>query len=251
MKKSLALLLIMVLALSFASCAKNKTNGADTSEVASQITESDMSTSSEESDDPESKTESTISNTSSEKKEDSSKTNSTASKNTNTTSNKPKPESKPEVKPESKPSAPAKLNPKKDFKYGKYVAKYLSDDKKNYYVTSIYFFEDFEGTQYGLTTYYNKEAAIAKLAEFGSTFDEADYSDNRKVTVGGVVYYDLDLWESIPEGYEMTDTVIKVKSDYGTSTFSLLADGTIKLETTAKEGRYGKIGTIFTFVPEE
>ena len=247
MKKTLAILLIAVLALSFASCAKDKTNGVDSGEVASQITESDVSTSSNESSEADSETESTISNTSSEKKEDSSKTSSTASKNTNTTSNKPKPE----VKPESKPSAPAKLNPKKDFKYGKYVAKYLSDDKSLYYKTSIYFHEDFEGTQYNNTTYYNKAAATAKLAEFGGTFDEADYEGYQKVTVDGVVYYDLDLWDSIPEGYEMTDTAIKVKSDYGTSTFSLLADGTIKLETTAKEGRYGKIGTIFTFVPEE
>lgn len=247
MKKTLALLLIAVLALSFASCAKNKTNGANSNSVVSQITESE--TTSTESSETASETESTISNTSSEKKEDSSKVASTSSKNSNNTNTKP--ESKPETKPESKPSAPAKLNPKTNFKYGKYVAKYLSDDKSLYYKISIYFFEDFEGTQYDRTTYYNKAAATAKLAELGGTFDEADYEENRKVTVGGVVYYDLDLWDNIPEGYEMTDTVIKVKSDYGTSTFSLLADGTIRLETTAKEGRYGKIGTTFTFVPEE
>lgn len=250
MKKILALLLALALCLSFAACAKDKTQGGS-DDATSQLTESEATTStentSETESEAESKIESTASSVSSDKKEDSSKTSSTASKNTNTTSNKPKPE----VKPESKPSAPAKLNPKKDFKYGKYVAKYLSDDKSLYYKTSIYFHEDFEGTQYNNTTYYNKAAATAKLAEFGGTFVESDYEENRKVTVGGVVYYDLDLWDSIPEGYEITDTVIKVKSDYGVSTFSLLADGTIKLETTAKEGRYGKIGTIFTFVPEE
>ncbi len=148
-------------------------------------------------------------------------------------------------------SAVAKLNPKTDFKFGKYVAEYFSDDNKIYTITSLFFYQDFEGLDYSSTDYFSKEGAIEKLGELGSTFNEDDFEESEKKVVNGVTYFDLGFWGGIPESYEMTDTVVKIKSDGGVATFSLNADGTLTLESSEAEGRYGKIGTIFTFVDEQ
>ncbi len=214
MKKLLALLLTLAFALCLTACETNDTTsdnlGSD--DALSQITSSEA----------DSETETASSDASSDKKDDSTQTS----------------------------SALAKLNPKTDFKYGKYVAEFFSDDKKIYTSTSLYFYQEFEGLDYSSTDYYSKEKAIEKLGEFGSTFNEADYEESEKRVVNGVTYYDLGLWGGIPESYEMTDTVVKLTSDGGVATLSLNADGTLTLESSEVEGRYGKIGTIFSFVEE-
>ena len=156
-----------------------------------------------------------------------------------------------EISSEETSSAPAKLNPKTDFKYGKYTAEIFSDDNKIYTLTSLYFYQDFEGLDYSSTDYYSKEKAIEKYNELGSTFNEADFGESEKKVVNGVTYYDLGFWGGIPESYEMTDTVVKVKSDGGVATFSLNEDGTLTLESSEVQNRYGKVGTIFKFVNEQ
>ena len=155
-----------------------------------------------------------------------------------------------ETSSEETSSAPAKLNPKTDFKYGKYTAEIFSDDKKTYTITSMYFYQDFAGLDYSSTDYFSKEKAIEKYNEFGSTFNEADFSESEKRVVNGVTYFDIGLWGGIPESYEMTDTVVKVKSDGGVATFSLNEDGTLTLESSEVQNRYGKVGTIFKFISE-
>jgi hypothetical protein len=155
-----------------------------------------------------------------------------------------------ETSSEESSSAPVKLNPKTDFKYGKYVAEYFADDNKIYTITSLFFYQDFEGLDYSSTDYYSKEKAIEKYNELGSAFNEADFEESEKKVVNGVTYYDLGFWGGIPESYEMTDTVVKIKSDGGVATFSLNQNGTLTLESSEVANRYGKIGTIFTFVEE-
>lgn len=253
MKKALALLMVLAMALCVTACGKDKTEGVNSSDNSSGISASDVATSSDESsnDKDTTSTESKTESVSSDKKNDTSKTTSTVSKNTTAQTN---PEVRPSPAPTPTPETtqPAFLNPKTNFKYGKYVAKYLSDDKKIYNVVSIYFHEDFEGTQFTSIPYYSEAAAIEKYNEWGSTFDPNDFSEREKITVNGTTYYNLDIGGGIAEAYKMTDENIKISPDVENwTTLILNTDGTLAIKETQNGNRYGKVGTVYTFVPEE
>jgi uncharacterized protein YcfL len=151
----------------------------------------------------------------------------------------------------AQPTKPAKLNPKTDFKFGKYQTGFYSADKQTYYKVSIRFYKDFEGTDYSSVPYFTEAKTRQKYAEFGMDFDAADLSEF-KITVSGVDYYYMEGFATnLPESYKLTDTAVLVQEEgYGDeASFTLNANGTLTV-TTPLGDRYGKAGTVYTFVGE-
>ena len=145
---------------------------------------------------------------------------------------------------------PNKLNPKTDFKFGKYVAKYFDNDNKSYHVTSLLFYADFEGVEYHRENYYTEELCETKLQEWDMEFNEQDYED-AKIEVNGVTYYNLGNYDNLAEAYEITDTEIKVTPDFEQwALLSYYDDGTLVLDSTLPH-RYAPVGTVYTLVEEE
>ncbi|MBE6789034.1 MAG: hypothetical protein E7539_05135 [Ruminococcaceae bacterium] len=147
-------------------------------------------------------------------------------------------------------SVQSKLNPKTDFKFGKYTTKFYSDDKQSYYEISLLFYKDFEGLEYHKDSYYTAEGCRKKYAGWGMEFNESELPSEDSINLNGVTYYSLGDWEILPESYKMSDTNIKISPDnekYGT--LSLNADGTLVVDA-ADDDRYSKPGTVYTFVEE-
>ncbi len=238
MKKILSLLLALSLIFILVACngKKDNTSTPDTNTTSQTGTESSETastgtTESNTTDGSSSTTETTSSTASSEKKD----TSSTVS--TETTSS------------QTKPSTPSKLNPKKDFKFGKYAAEFFGEGKKSYSKCSLNFAQDYEGFEYQNTTYYTKEECERLYGDWGFDATDPDSYD-REITVGNVKYYNMIGVVAIAEAYEMTDKVIKITADFDNfGTLSLNADGTLVVDIAAGD-RYGTVGTVYKFVEE-
>lgn len=265
MKKIIALLLTLMFALSLTACKKSDTS-SDNSSVSSVLKQDDLSKteiSTEQSSESvteseiESKPENNSSNTSSDKKTVSSKTttqthnSSSQPQSTNqaqNSSSQPQSTSQGQSSSsQSQPTQPAKLNPKTDFKFGKYVAKYFDNDNQCYYETSLKFYKDFEGVEYQRERFYTKEYCKKRYQDWGMEFNEENFSYEYSITLNGITYYNIGDYDNLPEVYEITDTVIKISPDNNNwSELSLNADGTLVLESTIENNRYAKVGTVFT-----
>lgn len=252
MKKLLALLLTLVFTLSLTACKKSDTS-SDNSSVSAVLKQDDLSEtviSTEQSSESvteseiESKPENNSSNTSSDKKTVSSKT----TTQTHNSSSQPQSTSQGQSSSsQSQPTQPAKLNPKTDFKFGKYVAKYFDNDNQCYYETSLKFYKDFEGVEYQRERFYTKEYCKKRYQDLGMEFNEENFSYEYSITLNGITYYNIGDYDNLPEVYEITDTVIKISPDNNNwSELSLNADGTLVLESTIENNRYAKVGTVFT-----
>lgn len=239
MKKLLAILLTLMFVLSLSACGEKDTSDSgsttDSQQSQTESTETDISSeqssnTSSEADTP-SKPESKPSNTSSD-----SKNNSSVVSN-QTTSSQPK------------PTAPTKLNPKTSFKYGKYATEFFGEGKKSYTKCSLNFAEDYDGHEYQRITYYTKEECERLYGDWGfDANDPATYE--RDITIDNVKYYNMTGFDTIAEAYEMTDTVIKVTSDFEKfAHLSLNADGTLVVDVAAGD-RYGAVGTIYKYVEQ-
>lgn len=265
MKKLSALLLTLVFALSLTACRKSNTS-SDNSSVSSVLKQDDPSEteiSTEQSSESvtesetDSKTENNSSNTLSDKKNESSKT-TTSAQNTSSQPEQTPPTQNPSSQPDAasqaqissskpEPTQPAKLNPKTDFKFGEYVAKYFDNDSQCYYETSLKFYKDFEGVEYHRERFYTKEYCKKSYQDSGMEFSEENFSYEYSITLNGITYYNLGDYDHLSESYEITDTVIKISPDNNNwSELSLNADGTLVLESTIRNNRYAKVGTVFT-----
>lgn len=233
MKKLLAILLALALVFSFAACGKKEPadSSLSTNDTVSQEQQSEINTSSEQASQPD---------TSSDTPNSSSIKNSSSSKKAPTSSSS-----------QPKPTAPTKLNPKTDFKWGKYVAKYYSTDKKTYTVCTLIFYKEYEAVQRECATYYTEEECNRLYGgDFG--FDANNLNEDFSfITLNGVKYYTFyPAYENIPEALEITDKAIKVSSDYEKwVTLSLKTDGNLIVDATDSD-RYGKVGTIYKFTAE-
>ncbi|HBJ11038.1 MAG TPA: hypothetical protein DDY61_04990 [Ruminococcaceae bacterium] len=256
MRKLSALLLISVFVLSLAACKKNNTSSdASSTSFASLQSEQSESASSEQAGEDvtvsseESKPESVSSTVSPDKKGNTSKTSPKQN-----VSSQPK-QSTPSQNPDSgtqptqpsqptQPTQPTKLNPKTDFKYGKYFGKYFGENNQRYYEVYLTFNKEYGSVEITEYDYCTKEYL---MKEYG-TNPENMYI-NKKV-LNGITYYDIGMGGAVPEGFEITDTVIKISRGYDTwEELSLNADGTLTIETSVEYG-HGAVGTIYTFVQE-
>lgn len=235
MKKIFALLLTLILTLSLVACGNEETSNENSVNTdVSQTETSELSTSSEQSSvvDTESKT--------SNKAETASSAASNSSKITSSTQSA-----------SSQPTTPTKLNPVKDFKYGKYTAKYFSDDKKTYTVCSLTFDKEYRSLQVEIAKYYNRAECERLYGEdFG--FDADNLSEDfSTLTLNGVTYYTFyPAYTNIPELFKLSATEIKMSPDGETWAFlSLNANGTLVIDSATTD-RYGKVGTTYTFVQE-
>lgn len=262
----LALLLTLAFTLSLTACRKSDTS-SDNSSVSSVLSQTDPSeteistvqssesvTESETESETESKSENNSSNTSSDKKAVSSKTttqthnSSSQPQSTNqaqNSSSQPQSTSQGQSSSsQSQPTQPAKLNPKTDFKIGRYRAIILDDNNQICYRIDM----DFQkGEQYnGYVTYYVDRFFTKELCQQnGLTTNE----NTSKVVLNGITYYGFEeIYDMINGIFEMTDTLVKVDNQEGKlDNLSLNADGTLVLETNGGVIN-AKIGTIFTFV---
>ena len=145
---------------------------------------------------------------------------------------------------------PTFKNPKTDFKFGKYVAKYFDNNKQSYHVSSLQFFKDFEGVEYYRDNYYTKEYCKKQCQDRGEMFDEQNFSYEDKITVNGVTYYSIGDFEMVADAYKITETEIKVTSDFEQwAVFHLTDSDQITLKST-NNNRYAKVDTIFTLTEE-
>lgn len=150
----------------------------------------------------------------------------------------------------------ATLNPKTSFKFGKYTAAVFENNKQVYRKVSLEFYQEFDTVQAGYTEFYTIEQCKKQYEAWGSTFDENDVFYESKLTVGGVTYYDIGNWGSLPTTYVLTDKLIKTgegDASEGLSLsafaeFSLNQNGTLKLEKD--HGVFGKKGTVYTLAAE-
>jgi len=235
MKKIFALLLTLILTLSLVACGNEATSNENSVNTdVSQTETSELSTSSEQSSvvDTESKT--------SNKAETASSAASNSSKITSSTQSV-----------SSQPTTPTKLNPEKDFKYGKYTAKYFSDDKKTYTVCSLTFDKEYRSLQVEIAKYYNRAECERLYGEdFG--FDADNLSEDfSTLTLNGVTYYTFyPAYTNVPEIFKLSATEIKMSPDGEKWAFlSLNANGTLVIDSATTD-RYGKVGTTYTFVQE-
>ena len=150
----------------------------------------------------------------------------------------------------------ATLNPKTSFKFGRYTAAFFENNKQIYRKVSLEFYKDFDTVQAGYTDFYTIEQCKKQYESWGSPFDENEFSYESKLTVGGVTYYDIGNWGSLPTSYELTDTLIKTGEGDASegltlgafAEFSLNQNGTLKLEKG--HSVFGKKGTVYTFAAE-
>jgi hypothetical protein len=237
MKKIFALLLTLILTLSLVACGNEATNNENSVNTdVSQTETSELSTSSEQSSvvDTESKT--------SNKTETASSAASNSSKTTSSTQS---------ASSQPKPTTPTKLNPEKDFKYGKYTAKYFSDDKKTYTVCSLTFDKEYQSLQVEIAKYYNRAECERLYGEYFG-FDADNLSEDfSTLTLNGVTYYTFyPAYTNVPEIFKLSATEIKMSPDGEKWAFlSLNANGTLVIDSATTD-RYGKVGTTYTFVQE-
>lgn len=253
MRKLSALLLISVFVLSLAACKKNNTSSdASSTSLASLQPEQSESASSERAGEDvtvsseESKPESVSSTVSPDKKGNTSKTSPKQNVSSQPKQSTPSqnPDSGTQPTQPSQPAQPTKLNPKTDFKYGKYFGKYFGENNQRYYEVYLTFNKEYGSVEITEYDYYTKEYL---MKEYGT--DPENMYINKKV-LNGITYYDIGMGGAVPEGFEITDTVIKISRGYDTwEELSLNADGTLTIETSVEYG-HGAVGTIYTFVQE-
>lgn len=250
MKKVLALVLTLVLALSLAACKKNATDGtsSDVSGAPAQVGQNETGVSGEETGEstPESTAEPVSSDAMNDKNSNASKTTpnttttpkqNTPAKDTNSNSN---------TTTTTQPAKPKKLNPKTDFPFGKYTATYFDNNKQSYHVVSLEFAKDFEGVEYIRDNYYTAEYLKKMAQQRGEPFDENNIFHESKKTLNGITYYNVGDYSQLAEAYALTDTCIEIKAERDkTGALSLNPDGTLTLDVSV-ESRYGTVGTIFT-----
>ncbi len=228
MKRLSALLVAVLLVLTLCACAKKAPadSSAFVDGTTTQNAQSEINTSSEQTSQTDNANSSDIGSSSSKKSPSSSKVSAPSSS--------------------SKVQTPSTLNPKTDFKWGKYVAKYYSADKKTYYICTLTFYKEYEGVQRECAIYYTKEECERLYSDFGFDADNLDENFS-SITVSGVKYYTFEpAYEILPEALEITDTAIKVSPDYERwVTFSLNANGNLVISATDND-RYGKVGTVYT-----
>lgn len=253
MRKLSALLLILVFVLSLAACKKNNiSSDASSTSLASLQSEQSESASSEQAGEDvtvsseESKPESVSSTVSPDKKGNTSKTSPKQNVSSQPKQSTPSqnPDSGTQPTQPSQPTQPTKLNPKTDFKYGKYFGKYFGENNQRYYEVYLTFNKEYGSVEISEYDYYTKEYL---MKEYGT--DPENMYINKKV-LNGITYYDIGMGGAVPEGFEITDTVIKISRGYDTwEELSLNADGTLTIETSVEYG-HGAVGTIYTFVQE-
>lgn len=253
MRKLSALLLISVFVLSLAACKKNNiSSDASSTSLASLQSEQSESASSEQAGEDvtvsseESKPESVSSTVSPDKKGNTSKTSPKQNVSSQPKQSTPSqnPDSGTQPTQPSQPTQPTKLNPKTDFKYGKYFGKYFGENNQRYYEVYLTFNKEYGSVEISEYDYYTKEYL---MKEYGT--DPENMYINKKV-LNGITYYDIGMGGAVPEGFEITDTVIKISRGYDTwEELSLNADGTLTIETSVEYG-HGAVGTIYTFVQE-
>lgn len=253
MRKLSALLLISVFVLSLAACKKNNTSSdASSTSLASLQSEQSESASSEQAGEDvtvsseESKPESVSSTVSPDKNGNTSKTSPKQNVSSQPKQSTPSqnPDSGTQPTQPSQPTQPTKLNPKTDFKYGKYFGKYFGENNQRYYEVYLTFNKEYGSVEISEYDYYTKEYL---MKEYGT--DPENMYINKKV-LNGITYYDIGMGGAVPEGFEITDTVIKISRGYDTwEELSLNADGTLTIETSVEYG-HGAVGTIYTFVQE-
>ena len=251
MRKLSALLLISVFVLSLAACKKNNTSSdASSTSLASLQSEQSESASSEQAGEDitviseESKPESVSSTVSPDKNGNTSKTSPKQNVSSQPKQSTPSqnPDSGTQPTQPSQPTQPTKLNPKTDFKYGKYFGKYFGENNQRYYEVYLTFNKEYGSVEITEYDYCTKEYLIK---EYGT--DPENMYINKKV-LNGITYYDIGMGGAVPEGFEITDTVIKISRGYDTwEELSLNADGTLTIETSVEYG-HGAVGTIYTFV---
>lgn len=223
MKKILSIVLVLALAFCLCACGNN---GAETSSATSTTTSQTESVNS------------TVSQVSSEtssqvSSETPSQVSSTATSSTTSS------------------TAPTTLNPETEFKFGKYVAKFFSNDKKTYIICKLTFNKEYMSLQYEKATYYTKEECERLYgSDFG--FDADNLSEDfSKITLDGVPYYTFYYgYENIPDLFKLTNTAIKLSTDAENWTsLSLKSDSTLVVATT-DDNRYGSVGTIYNLEKE-
>ncbi len=230
MKKALCLLLAVMMVLSFTACGGKQTEDSQTTTTsAEQVTTTKSG-------------EETVTTTT------------TVVENSTTTS---KPYST-TIVPAPTTTKPAKVNPKTSFTFGKYTAAFFDNNTQSYRKVSLEFYEGVNTVQAGCTDFYTIEQCKKQYESWGSTFDENEVFYESKLTVGGVTYYDIGNWGSLPTLYELTDTLIKTgdSEDDGSEAlylgafaeFSLNQNGSLSLEKD--HGVFGKKGTVYTFTKE-
>lgn len=145
---------------------------------------------------------------------------------------------------------PVFQNPKTNFRFGKYVAKYFDNNKQSYHESSLLFYKEFEGVEYHRENFYTKEYCKKKYQDWGMEFDEQNFSGESEITVDGVTYYNIGDYEHLSEAYKMTDTEIKVTPDFEQwGTFHLGVNDRLILDVT-QNNRYAKDGTVFILTEE-
>lgn len=254
MKKLSALLLTLAFMLSLAACKKDNTSSdsSSLSALPSQAEQSETDTSAEQTSEvtakseTESKTETVSPSITSDKKGSTSK--STPKQNVSSQPKSSTPSQKPiDNKPTqpTQPTQPKKLNPKTDFKIGRYRTIVLDNNNNQIcYRIDMDFQKD---EQYnGYVTYYADRFFTKELCQQNGLTPNENTS---KVVLNGITYYEFEeMYDMINGIFEMTDTLVKVDNQGGKlDNLSLNADGTLVLETNGGVIK-AKIGTIFTFV---
>ena len=260
MRKLSALLLISVFVLSLAACKKNNTSSdASSTSLASLQSEQSESASSKQAGEDitviseESKPESVSSTVSPDKNGNTSKTSPKQNVSSQPKQSTPSqnPDSGTQPTQPSQPTQPTKLNPKTDFKIGRYRA--ISLDNNNNQICYSIDLEFQKGEQYnGYLTYYAQQFYTKELFQqiTKERFEQNGFTpEYTSIILNGVTYYGFNGDFNFLNGvFEITDTLVKVDNQEGKlDNLSLNADGNLVLETNGGVID-AKIGTIFTFV---
>ena len=254
MKKALAVCLILAFAVSLAACKKGSTSSdsSNTSGVLLPAEQSEADTSAEQTSDaaPESGAESQAapasSGTAPDKKPTPPKTTAPQGISSQPEQNTPPQDPGSSTQP-TQPEKPTKGNPKTDFKFGKYVARFFDNNNQSYHIVSLEFYQEYEGVEYIRDNYYTKEYLKKLYQQRGETFDEQGFYHESEKTLNGITYYAIGDFDLLAEAYEMTDTVIKVSSGSPDKwdEVSLNPDGTLVLERNSDTVN-APVGTVFT-----
>lgn len=224
MKKVLCLLLAVMMALSFTACGEKQTEDASQTTTS---TEQVATTESGEETVTTTKVDGDVTTTGKNKT-------TTAATTTTTTTTK-------KTTAATTTAKPTKLNPKTAFKFGTYTAAFFENNKQVYNKVSLFFYEEFTTVECGYSTYYTKEYYKTWYENMGMSFDDSYLGDG--VVIDGTTYYYVDGYGgTVPESYELTDTVIKAAES---GEFSLNQNGTLTLNKA--HGSFGPAGTVYTF----
>ena len=256
MKKLLALVLTLVLALSLAACKKNAADSSsDVSGTPAQIGQNETEISGEETGEstPDGTAEPVSSDTVTDKNSTPSQTNPKQNTPTTPKQNTPAKDTNSNNNPTTttQPAKPKKLNPKTDFPFGEYTATYFDNNNQSYHMVLLRFAKDFEGVEYIRDNYYTAEYLKKMAQQRGESFDENNIFHESKKTLNGITYYNIGDYSQLPEAYALTDTCIEIREDglNKSGELSLNPDGTLTLDVSV-DSRYGMVGIIFTRVNE-